>query len=158
METTRTSSRPVTSSSLTFPNMLPKLPARALPIKALFSALKSCKYYPIVSLLIGQFLAGNKLGNAVLAFQCTERSRPKQEIWKMKCSFFSSVMKRMQPLSTAALPGEPRNPLSEAFRGKSAKIPTLFIHTDRIQIRYTGLIIRSSSSVLIKTGGFLQNI
>lgn len=68
VETKETSSRPVTSSSLTFPNMLPKLPARALPIKALFSALKSCKYYPIISLLIGQLLAGNKLGNAVLAF------------------------------------------------------------------------------------------
>lgn len=47
---------------------------------------------------------------------------------------FFSVMKRMQPLSKAVLPGKPRNPLSEAFRGKSTKISTLFIHTDRIQI------------------------
>lgn len=54
--------------------MLPKLPARTLAIKALFSAQKSCKYYPVMSLLIGQILAGNKLDNTVLAFYCIEGS------------------------------------------------------------------------------------
>lgn len=66
------------------------MPVWTLDIKGLFCAPKYCKYYPVMLLLLGQILVGNKLDNRVLAFYCLVGSWGKIEARKMNCSFFLS--------------------------------------------------------------------